>query len=589
MVSPHLLKLRIRRAWRRSLLLVRGTGDSFEKNLLGRLGRLQQVWKFVLGWLAAFALVTTALTVQILALRPLYQVWAPVPGGRFSEGIAGSFTTANPLYAVSDADATVSRLIFAGLLTYDKDNTLVGDMAESWSADPSGKVYTVRLRPNLFWQDGQPVTADDVVYTYKTIQNPDARSPLLSSWQNVTVAAVDDHVVTFTLPNPLSSFPSSLTNGIIPKHILESVNAVDLRSIGFNTAQPVGSGPFRWGSIGVSGIGDKTEAQINLLPFSRYWAGEPKLTNLTVSIFADQDAMIQAYANQQLTAVAGLESIPTSLQKSRSVAYNLPLSAGVFVFFRPDGPALSDSKVRQALTLAVDRATVIKALDYPAQAVDEPLLEGQLGYDPALRQVTGNLAQAKATLDAAGWQVGAHGMRSKNGHDLTFTLSVPDSQEYKAVAYSLRKQWLAAGANVQLIVQQASDFQGNLSQHSYEAVLYGVSIGQDPDVFVYWDSSQNDQRSPTRLNFAEYKSTAADLALEAGRTRLDPLIRAAKYHAFLQAWQQDSPALALYQPRFLYLSHVPVAGLYDHMTINNDADRFRNVQNWMIDHGWVTR
>ena len=146
----------------------------------------------------------------------------------------------------------------------------------------------------------------------------------------------------------------------------------------------------------------------------------------------------------------------------------------------------------------------------------------------------------------------------------------------------------AAGVDVQLALQPAADFQGALSSHAYDAILYGISIGVDPDVFVYWDSSQADVRSTNRLNFSEYKSTAADVALEAGRTRLDNQLRSAKYKVFLQTWQKDAPALALYQPRLLYISHTVVYGLTD-ASINSDAARLNNVQDWMIHVGWVTR
>src|SRR6185437_7044334 len=98
-------------------------------------------------------------------------------------------------------------------------------------------------------------------------------------------------------------------------------------------------------------------------------------------------------------------------------------------------------------------------------------------------------------------------------------------------------QWKELGVKVDVHLQQPEDFQNTLTTHAYDAVLHGISIGVDPDVFVYWDSSQSDIRSANRLNLSEYKSDAADDSLEAGRTRLDPTLRAIKYKPFLQAWQ----------------------------------------------------
>ena len=155
------------------------------------------------------------------------------------------------------------------------------------------------------------------------------------------------------------------------------------------------------------------------------------------------------------------------------------------------------------------------------------------------------------------------------------------------VVESLHKFWLAAGVQMVPEFLSSADFQGTLSQHNYEAVLYGISIGVDPDVFVYWDSSQADVRSSNRLNLSEYKNATADAALEAGRTRTNPALRVVKYKPFLTAWQQDNPALGLYQPRSLYLTNGTVYGLNVH-TLNSPTDRYSNVENWKIRLAKVT-
>ena len=592
-MSWHLFGLRFRRSWRRRQHQVddlsQNATSQLEKNFLGRLSKLRLVWRFSVGWMLLFILLGGCLIAQISALDSYYQTVQPIPGGLYSEGIQGTFTTANPLYAVNEVDTSASRLIFASLLAYNNQNQLVGDLANSWSVNSAGTVYTVHLRPNLEWQDGQPLTSADVVFTYQTIQDPDAQSPLFTSWQNVKVAAIDSQTVTFTLPNPLSSFPYSLTNGIVPEHILGAINVADLRSADFNTADPIGAGPFQWRSVGVSTDNQNaTETQINLVPFRHYWTGAPKLDSFTINAFSSRNDLLNAYQNGQITAMIDLDNLPADIaNNSDNQVYNLPLTAGVYVFFKNSNPILSDTKVRQALVLAADRSAIINGLAYTVIPVNEPLLQGQLGYNPSYAQVTNQPNQAKALLDADGWSVGAGGTRTKNSQPLDFTLTVPNDAEYLKVAGVLSAEWRAIGVNVNVQPEQSMDFQGSLSSHSYDAVLYGISIGVDPDVFVYWDSAQADVNSTEPLNFSEYHSSVTDAALEAGRTRLDNHLRSIKYQAFLQAWQQDNPALGLYQPSLLYVSHVPIYGLGGNQ-INTDADRFDNVQNWMIRTGWVT-
>lgn len=589
----RLIRLRFRRRIRKGQQQVEDLSQQAEQHIenhfFRRFGRLVPVRRFVIGWMSLVLLIVGLLVAQNINLSNYYQMLQAVPGGIYNEGVIGAFTNANPLYATSSVDSTVSKLIFASLFSYDNNNKLVGDLAQSYTTDDRGVIYTVHLRPNLTWQDGQALTSADVVFTYKTIQNPDAQSPLQSSWQGITVTAPDKLTVVFTLPNPLASFPYGMTNGIVPSHLLAKLLPADLRSSDFNTAHPIGAGPFVWSSIQVSGSDPTTsQSQIALLPFKHYQGGAPKLQQFIVHAYATQTQLTKSFKANELNGAQGLTMENEALKSMAGVQeHNLLLSAATMVFFKTSAGVLSDSKVRLALVQSVNVPNIIRQLPYATLAVREPLLVGQLAYDASKRQIVFNLVAAKAALDADGWTIGKDGIRVKGGNKLTFRLTVADTPEYHMVAQNLYQSWTALG--VQLVTQffSAADFQGTVSEHNYEAVLYGISIGVDPDVFAYWDSSQADIRSSNRLNLSEYKNTAADASLEAGRTRLNPALRVVKYKAFLDAWQQDNPALGLYQPRSLYVTSGAVVGLVDH-TLNTPTDRFNNVQNWQIRLAKVT-
>jgi ABC-type transport system substrate-binding protein len=263
-----------------------------ERHFFKRLDRLVPVRRFITTWILLFVLLSGCMVGQIRALDGHYRKLQPIPGGIYSEGILGDFTTANPLYASGDVDETVSKLLFSSLFTYDEHNKLIGDLAEGYTLDPTERVYTVKLKPNLVWHDGAQLTAKDVLFTYQTIQNPDAGSYLYSSWKDVKIAAPDDGTLTFTLPNQLSAFPHHMTNGIIPEHLLKSTAATEMRSVTFNTLSPVGSGPFMWQKIEVSGETPETrEEQIALSPFRYYHAGSPKLASFVVHAFHDENQL----------------------------------------------------------------------------------------------------------------------------------------------------------------------------------------------------------------------------------------------------------------------------------------------------------
>ncbi len=581
------LKVRFRRDWRKRQKLVENFGQQaetlVERNFFRRFDHLVRVKRFVLAWMLLVLLLIGSVVAETRGLSGYYQSMQPAPGGIFTEGIIGSYTNANPVYASNEVDQAVSRLIFAGLLKYNDQNKLVGDLAESWQSENGGMQYLVHMRPHVTWQDGQPLTAKDVAFTFHVIQNPDAQSPLNASWQGVNITVENNQTILFTLPNPLASFPYSLTTGIIPQHLLGSVPMDQMRSVSFNTTQPIGAGPFALKRLEVTGDTPQSrEEQVGLRPFAHYWAGQPNLDSFVVHAFSSAGPMQASFNKGNIDAMVGLDSMPSNLTHNSSVhTYQLPLTAATYVFFKTSSGILSDQKVRQALIQDTNVNYILQQLGYPAMPVDEPLLRGQLGYNAAYRQAGYNAKSAADTLTADGWLPGKNGIRYKNGMPLTFNLFAENTQEYTMVSNALSQAWQNLGVSVHVYLQSATDLQPTLVSHSYDALLYGVSVGADPDVFVYWDSAQADVRAAGRLNFSEYQSTTADTALEAGRTRTDPALRVIKYQPFLQAWQQDAPAIGLYQPRFLYITRGTIYGLSEH-SINTDADRYDNVQNWEI-------
>ncbi len=579
-------RLRWRRKFRRKKNQVEDIGvqaeESFDKHFTRRISRLSEVRRFIIGWIVLMILCIGGVAYQMRQLSDDFQKTVYADGGVYTEGIIGAFTNANPIYATGAVDNSVSELVFSGLLKYDENNNLVGDLAESWTSNEEGNIYTVNLKPNLKWHDGNTLTAQDVVFTYRTIQNPDAKSPLFSSWQNIKVEAKDDSTVTFTLPNVLSSFQYSLVNGIVPKSILEKVPAAELRSARFNSVEPIGSGPFKFEIVQVEGGNseDRVE-QIGLVPFNEYNGGAPKLQRFIIKSFRNEDLMIERYRNNELNALSGLDSVPDTIEKSEVSEYNIPLTGQIAVFLKNSEGVLSDPKVRQAIVQASRPDEIINGLEYPVVVSNSPLLKNHLGYDKTLTQLPYNIEAANKLLDEAGWVKGDDGVRRKDNQKLTFRLFSRNTSDYTFISQKLQEQWKQVGVDVKAFLQTNDELESTIARHEYDALLYGISLGLDPDVFPYWHSSQADIRAQNRSNLSEYKSATADKALEAGRTRSDPEIRAIKYKPFLEAWRADAPALALYQPRYLYITRGNLNN-FEPKEMNVASDRYANIVNWQI-------
>ncbi|MFI5271347.1 MAG: ABC transporter substrate-binding protein, partial [Candidatus Saccharimonadales bacterium] len=299
----RLIRLRFRRKLRHRQKQVEEMGtqaeENIEKHLYKRFENLLPVRRFVAGWTGLLIILLACVVAQSLSLSNYYQTLKTVPGGIYTEGVLGRFTNANPIYATTEADTTVSRLVFAGLFSQDTSGTLVPELADNYSANTKGTVFTVKLKPNLKWQDGHSLTASDVAFTFNTIKNPDALSPLLRGWTGVNITTPDAHTIVFTLPNALASFPYGLTTGILPKHLLGNIPPASLRSADFNTINMVGSGAFALKSLSAqNGTDPNTDRQeIKLSPFNGYEGGTPKLDTFVVQVFADQTELNNQFKN----------------------------------------------------------------------------------------------------------------------------------------------------------------------------------------------------------------------------------------------------------------------------------------------------
>ncbi len=551
--------------------------QQLDKHVIRRWGNVIAVRRHVMTWLLLVASIATGLFIQNRQLAAYYRQDDFVAGGSYSEGVVGDLTNINPIFAAGLVDSSLSRLVFAGLLKYDDSNRLVGDLAEGFSVDEKGTTYTVTLRKGLTWHDGKPLTSKDVVFTYKTIQHPDTRSPFNQSWQLIGVEAKDPQTVVFTLPVSLTAFPQSLTTGIIPEHILGKVEPAQLRSAPFNIKDAIGAGPFRIGEVISVGL---TSKQINLLPFADYHTDKPKLDQLSVHTYPDQDDALQGFKNGEVQAVAGSSFIGApDIGMVSANAMNVPLTNGVFAFFKTTSPLLSDAKLRQSLALGYDtdrlRSQTLKNTRLPLPG---PLLQSQLVYGPDLQQKAPNKEEALKLIDAAGYKLDPSGNRVKDGKQVVLNLATQNTTEYSLVANDLQKQWAELGVKVHVDLLDESELQQNyITPHNYDILLYSIGLGVDADVYAYWHSREARLGG---LNLSEYKSSNADASLEAGRTRNDPVVRVIKYKGFLQSWRDDVPAIALYQSSFDYLQTTGMKGYRPHAMVS-PSDRFNNVSAWM--------
>ncbi|HSE29416.1 MAG TPA: peptide ABC transporter substrate-binding protein [Candidatus Saccharimonadales bacterium] len=544
--------------------------------IVQRAANLRDVSRKATAWIILILMFIGVTVWQQTVTAKTYTADIPSSGGVYSEGVFGTLDNLNPILASSAAERSGSRLLFAQLVTYNEQGNLVGELARTWHSTDDGKTYIVTLRDDALWQDGTPITADDVLFTFNLIKNADTRSPLYSSWRNIVVEKVDDKNIRFILPNPLASFENSLTVGILPMQALKDLLPSELRTADFNLRPTMASGPFVFQDSNVIEPGVHELLRLKANP--NYFLGKPSLDGFNLHAYQDRDVMTTAFRTHEVASIsdANAEQIK-ALQGVDFVETNSPLYHGTFAFLKNDSTILSDIRVRRALQAATDQQKILDLLQGRPQSLSGPLLPGQLGYRADYGQPGYDLARANQLLDEAGWVKGPDGIRSKDGRPLVLRIVTTSSGDFPAIAQAIMNQWQELGITFDSQIVRSEDIQENvIAPRSYDVLIYEIAIGRDPDVFAFWDTSQATERG---FNLSDYKSGRADEALQSARIRLDAALRAAKYQSFVSIWTTDAAAVALFRPTLTYVQSENAVTFLPHPMVDQ-TDRYYNVRYW---------
>jgi len=297
----------------------------------------------------------------------------PARDGTYLEGMFGSPRFINPIYAQSsDVDRDLVEIIFSSLT----------DIAQDIKVKDDGATYEVTLKENVLWHDGENLTADDVIFTIKTIQNPDYKSPLRGSYLGIEAEKISDYAVRFKLKNAYSGFLERLNFKIIPRHIWQDISPQNFLLTNYNL-KPVGSGPYRLKKIEQNGSNSITA--LELVRFKNYFElQKPYLAEISFRFFEKEEDLVSAAKKGEIDGFSAAQPNHFKLfAKSKFTEYSLALPRYFAVFFNPDKSRfLTDSNIRQALNYATDKKEIIEnVLLNRATSVDSPMLPGTYSYE----------------------------------------------------------------------------------------------------------------------------------------------------------------------------------------------------------------
>lgn len=554
-----------------------------QKFLIKRLDAIKLARRHIAQWLVLVSVLIAATGLQLTWAQASYQDIGTARGGTYAEAVVGQIDTLNPLYASTEAEVAVSRLIFSSLYSFDTAGKLSKNLAESMEIDESGKVYTIKIRSDAYWHDGEKLTAEDVAFTINLIKKPATMSPLLINWQDVEVRSIDEVTVEFKLPALYAAFPHALTFAVLPQHILGEIPAGAVRENTFSK-YPVGSGPFSFRLLQTAG-GEGGYKIVQMAAFENYFKGRAAVNRFEIHAHATKDGVTEALRRGSVNAASGVKA--SEMSSLGDAGYSVSrhrVNSGVYALINTSNPILKDKNVRKALQLGTDTKALRDDLPAGASRLDLPFVRGQLAGEGIPSAPIADQKKATELLDKAGWKLSSDGIRQKGEDKLLLNVTTTKDDQYVKVAEGIASQWKELGVDVSvnvidLDVPGTNFVQTVLQPRSYDVLVYELLIGADPDVYAYWHSSQV---GSTGYNFSNYSNSTADAALVSARSVLDPELRNVKYKTFAELWLDDVPAIGLYQPSVIYATNRHVNSVQESMPFVSAADHYANVLDWSV-------
>ncbi len=504
----------------------------------------------------------------------------PTTGGTLITAINDDPVSLNGIYANDGASIAVLSYVF-NPLTLGGENwgtEIAGDLAEGYSVSEDGLTWTFNLRQDVVWHDGEPLTADDVIYTFQTIQSGEDdiapfRPRFLQNDEPILFEAADDYTVVATLTQPNASFFTDISVPIVPRHALEGQ---DLREGPFNRA-PIGTGPFKvteW----------NTGESITLEANENYFRGRPCLDRIIFRIIPDDQAQVNALLTGELDFIDNVPGSAVS-QFEGNPDYSVTvadLDSLFQMFFNLEREQYQDPKVRQALMIAIDRQAVVDTVLQGYGAVHNshfdsvvPFYEqdkqGGYDYNPEL---AGQMLDELGISDTDG-----DGIRDKDGQPwvvnlVTFTEGFRDYSDYAQV---VQAYWEDIGIDVELeqrdlgtLVEQL--YTNRVFEKPYDVHTSGwAQIGPEPNSY----SSFYITTEGLGPNLSNYNNPEVNELFEQARLETDFDARMAIYEQIEAILWAELPTIPLYrQSQPVVISNrfnIEAAGL--NLSIGTNFDR----------------
>jgi peptide/nickel transport system substrate-binding protein len=513
----------------------------------------------------------------------------PKKGGHVIEGNFSDIRTLNSMLSSDTASNQVIGLMFDGLLNYKKNGDLIPALASDLPKTSSdGLTYTFKLRDNLKFSDGHPLTADDVVFTYQLAYDPkykDVASPRRGDLSKyiASVTAQDPKTVVIQTTQVFAPFLANhALYGILPKHVLGDLDPKAVNTADFNTGPSVTNGAFKF-------VKWEKGQQVTLARNDNYWNGPAYLDSYVYKVLPDSVAV----TNQLKTGEIDIGPVDPGQFDAIKTATNVvtsefPVPTFTFYAYNLDpaklgGKLFGDKAVRQALLYALNRQQIVTAIFFGhgsvANSVEPPTSWAYKDKPQVLYSF--DKAKAESLLDGAGWAKGADGIRAKGGQKLKFEMITnAGNKQRESMLTVMQQSWKDIGVDATpKLIQFPQLVSQIVSIRTFDVFLVGFNWGADPDVSPLYHSRN---AAPGGFNGADFKNDQADTLLDQALNTLDRSKRKDLYGQFQDLMSDQEPSPVILFNSGIYGVNTRVQGT-DFGPFNQFAQRPWNAKVWVTD------
>lgn len=499
-------------------------------------------------------------------------------GGTYVEGVVGQPASLNPLFLENQTDHDIAALVFSGLTRLSVDGRIEPDLARTWEISDDQMTYTFHLRDDVFWHDGNPFSAVDVLYTIRVLQDftYDGDLALAEVWRTARVEMVDPLTIRVTLPQPYAPFLSFTAFGILPEHLLGGFSVAELPHLPFSR-HPIGTGGWRVVEVG--------SESITLAAHPEYYGPTPMLDRVVLRFYPDAFAILEGYRRGEVLGLGQVspQAVSRVAEEPTLTLWSAPRTGFSGIVLNLNRPLFTDLRVRQALLYGLDRQTLIaETLNGQGLIAHSFIVPTNWAYNPGVLQYPFSRRQARELLDNAGWvDQDGDGVREKDGTPLAFTLVVVDEDRLQVrLAEEIAQQWARIGASVEVNAVSLQVLERDiLAPRDFDAAMITIlDLPSDPDPYPLFHSSQAQGEG---RNFSGFASARADRLMVEGRNNLDPQTRREIYFDLQEIFAEQLPMLPLYHPVYNYAIDNRVRDVQIG-PLNEPGDRFRTLSEWFI-------